>query len=62
MIRLDVPSERVQRQIDGLLDQAGDDDREKAIQLQDAALAKTQELGMGLLTERILARRDILRA
>ncbi|MBT3942070.1 MAG: hypothetical protein HOC77_02990 [Chloroflexi bacterium] len=39
-----------------------DEDRQKAIQLQDAALATTQELGMGLLTERILARRDILRA
>jgi tetratricopeptide (TPR) repeat protein len=37
-------------------------DREKAIELQDEALAITQELGMRPLTERILARREILRA
>jgi hypothetical protein len=36
--------------------------REKAIDLQDEALAITQELGMRPLTERILARREILRA
>jgi tetratricopeptide (TPR) repeat protein len=38
-----------------------EDDREKAIELQDEALAITQELGMRPLTERILARREILR-
>ena len=37
-------------------------DREKAIELQDEALAITRELGMRPLTERILARREILRA
>ena len=37
-------------------------DREKVIELQDEALAITRELGMRPLTERILARRDILRA
>ena len=37
-------------------------DRVKAIELQDEALAITQELGMRPLTERILARREILRA
>ncbi len=37
-------------------------DREKALELQDEALAITQELGMRPLTERILARREILRA
>ena len=36
--------------------------REKAIKLQDEALVITQELGMRPLTERILARREILRA
>ncbi|MCH8816722.1 MAG: hypothetical protein IIC92_03185 [Chloroflexi bacterium] len=42
--------------------QAQEGDREKAIELQDEALAITQELGMRPLTERILARREILRA
>ena len=41
---------------------ARESDREKAIELQDEALAITQELGMRPLTERILARREILRA
>ncbi len=45
-----------------LLDRDENGDREKATELQDAALAITQEKGMGLLTQRILARRDILRA
>lgn len=45
-----------------LLDRDGSGDREKAIALQDAALATTQETGMGPLTERILARREFLRA
>ncbi|MDA1257251.1 MAG: hypothetical protein O3C10_05330 [Chloroflexi bacterium] len=41
---------------------SGISDREKAIELQGEALAITQELGMRPLTERILARREILRA
>jgi tetratricopeptide (TPR) repeat protein len=45
-----------------LLDRDGPGDDEKAIELQDEALAITQELGMRPLTERILARREILRA
>ena len=45
-----------------LLDRDGPRDREKAIELQDEALAITQELGMRPLTERILARREILRS
>jgi|TARA_B110000263_G_scaffold121031_1_gene105286 ATP phosphoribosyltransferase regulatory subunit HisZ len=45
-----------------LLDRDKPGDREKAIELQDEAVAITQELGMRPLTERILARRDILRA
>ena len=45
-----------------LIDRDDPGDREKAIELQDEALAITQELGMRPLTERILARRDMLRA
>ena len=45
-----------------ILDRDEPGDREKAIELQDEALAITQELGMRPLTERILARREILRA
>jgi tetratricopeptide (TPR) repeat protein len=45
-----------------LLDRDEPGDREKAIELQDEALVITQELGMRPLTERILARREILRA
>jgi len=45
-----------------LLDRDEPGDREKAIELQDEALTITQELGMRPLTERILARREILRA
>jgi hypothetical protein len=45
-----------------LLDRDEPGDRETAIELQDEALAITQELGMRPLTERILARREILRA
>ena len=41
---------------------SGIGDREKATELQDEALVITQELGMRPLTERILARREILRA
>ena len=45
-----------------LLDRDDADDQEKAIGLQDEALAITRELGMRPLTERILKRRDILSA
>ena len=45
-----------------LLDRDEPGDREKAIELQNEALAITQELGMRPLTERILARREVLRA
>ena len=45
-----------------LLDRDEPGDREKAIELQTEALAITRELGMQPLTERILARREILRA
>jgi hypothetical protein len=41
---------------------SGGGDREKAIALQDEALAIARDLGMRPLTERILARREILRA
>ena len=37
-------------------------DSKKAMELQDEALAITQQLGMRPLTERILVRRKILRA
>ena len=47
---------------DMLLARDGPGDRERAIELQDEALAITQELGMRPLTERVLARREILRA
>jgi hypothetical protein len=45
-----------------LLERDEPGDRDKAIELQDEALYITQELGMRPLTERILARREILRA
>ncbi len=45
-----------------LLDRDEPGDREKAIELQEQALAVTRELGMRPLTERILARREILSA
>jgi len=45
-----------------LLDRAEPGDRKKTVELQDEALDITQELGMRSLTERILARREILRA
>ena len=47
---------------DLLLDRDEPGDREKAVELQDEALELAQDLGMRPLTERILARRDILRA
>ena len=45
-----------------LLDSGGADDRDRALQLQDEALAITRDLGMRPLTERILARRELLKA
>ncbi len=44
------------------LDRDEPGDREKAIELQDEALAIARELGMRPLTERILAQREILNA
>jgi DNA-binding GntR family transcriptional regulator len=65
-----MPSERVQRRIDALLDESDEaisrrdwqTAREKDIEFQDKALAITQERGMQPLIERILERREILRA
>ena len=37
-------------------------DREKAVELQDEAIAIAQELGMKPLLERVLAQREILKA
>ena len=45
-----------------LLDRDDAGDREKAVDLQDEAITLTQDMGMVPLTERILARRQILRA
>ena len=45
-----------------LLDSGRADDRDRALQLQDEALAITRDLGMRPLTERILARRELLKA
>lgn len=47
---------------EALLDHGGPGDREKAIALQDEALATARELGMRPLMERILALREILMA
>ena len=38
------------------------DDREKAIELQDEAISIATELGMKPLLERVLAKREILKA
>jgi len=65
-----MPSERVQRRIDALLDESDEaisrrdwqTAREKDIEFQDKALPITQERGMQPLIERILERREILRA
>jgi hypothetical protein len=65
-----MPSERVQRRIDRLLDQAeeaadGRDvpgDQKKSVELQDEAIAIAIELGMKPLLERVLAQREILKA
>jgi hypothetical protein len=48
-----MPTERVQRRIDRLLDQVGE--------LQDEAIAIATELGMKPLLERVLAQREILK-
>lgn len=47
-------SERMQRRLERFLDCDEPGDHETAIELQDEALAITQELGMRPLTERIL--------
>lgn len=65
-----MPSERVQRRIDRLLDQAeeaadGRDvpgDQNKSVELQDEAMSIAIELGMKPLLERVLAQREILKA
>ncbi len=44
------------------LDRDEPGDREKAIELQDEAIAIAQELGMKPLLERVLAKREILKA
>ena len=48
-----MPTERVQRRIDRLLDQVAE--------LQDEAIAIATELGMKPLLERVLAQREILK-
>jgi len=48
-----MPTERVQRRIDRLLDQVGE--------LQDEAIAIATELGMKPLLARVLAHREILK-
>ncbi len=47
---------------DTLLQRAGPGDREKALSLLDESLAISSELGMRPLMERVLSRRDILKA
>jgi len=47
---------------DLLLQRDNDDDREKTVQLLDESLAISSELGMRPLMERVLSRREILRA
>ena len=47
---------------DALLERAGDGDRQKAMALLDESLAISRELGMRPLMERVLSRREILRA
>ena len=47
---------------DMLLDRDEPGDREKAVELQDEAIAIAQELGMRPLLERVLAKREILKA
>ncbi len=45
-----------------LKERDGEGDREKAVQLLDEALALSSEMGMRPLMERVLSRREILRA
>ncbi len=47
---------------DMLLTRDGDGDREKANQLLEKGLLLSRDIGMPWLTERILARREILKA
>ncbi len=47
---------------EALLARGGPGDREKAVTLQDEALALARDLGMRPLMERVLARREILKA
>ena len=47
---------------DTLLQRNGDGDRAKAVSLLDESLAISSELGMRPLMERVLSRREILRA
>ena len=47
---------------EALLARGDPGDRERAVALQDTALAIARELGMRPLTDRILARREILKA
>jgi hypothetical protein len=55
-------AEMLLERAEGASSASGIGDREKAIELQNEALAITQELGMRPLTERILTRREILKA
>ena len=66
-------SERIQRRIDSLLDEAdayadtlrergGPGDKEKAAALLEQSLAISSELGMRPLMERVLSRREFLGA
>ena len=47
---------------DCLLQRDGDEDRAEAMYLLDESLAISSELGMRSLMERVLSRREILRA
>ena len=47
---------------DLLSERAGDGDRAKAISLRDEGLTISRELGMQPLMERVLSRREILKA
>ncbi len=47
---------------ESLLERDESGDKEKAVELQDEAIAIAQELGMKPLVERVLAKREILKA
>ena len=47
---------------DTLLQRSGPDDRQEAMSLLDESLAISSELGMRPLMERVLSRREILKA